>query len=178
MGVLHILPQALVVEPPVVVLANAFLAALNGLRLLAPVTLLRGLATALDASPAKVVDALLEASTKAFLVPLVRSGLIEGGMVLRLVMCNSVSQGNAGNEAGCKELAGYSHQFCTEQGGYNASPDDRSLCYNYGSIHDHCTVPVLLLLHQTVLSTLSPHRDLPQIQRPTVSPPPRHGQGR
>jgi hypothetical protein len=74
-GVLHILPQALVVEPPVVVLANAFLAALNGLRLLAPVALLRDLATALEASLAKVVDALVEASTKAFLVPFVRSGL-------------------------------------------------------------------------------------------------------
>lgn len=85
-GVLHILPQALVVEPPVVVPANAFLAALNGLRLLAPVTLLRGLATAFGASPAKAVYALLEASTKAFLVPLVRSGLIEGGTVLRLAM--------------------------------------------------------------------------------------------
>ena len=125
MGVLHILPQAPVMEPPVVVLANAFLAALNGLRLLAPVTLLRGLATAFGASPANAVDALPEASTKAFLVPLIRSGLIEGGMVLRLVMCNSVSQGNARNEKrkegflsqqGCKELAASAHQSCTKQG--------------------------------------------------------------
>jgi hypothetical protein len=86
---LHMPPQALVVYPPVATLANALLAALNGLRLLAPVALLRDLARALDA--ALVVAAgtlLLEApkeeargAAEAFvrlLVPFVRRGLIEG----------------------------------------------------------------------------------------------------
>jgi hypothetical protein len=86
--VLHVPPQALVVYPPVAVLANALLAALNGLRLLAPVALLGDLATALDASLAKAAGTLLEApredargAGKAFvrlLVPFVRKGLIEG----------------------------------------------------------------------------------------------------
>jgi len=87
-GVLHVPPQALVVYPPVAVLANALLAALNGLRLLAPVALLGDLANALDASLARAAGALLEApreeargAAKAFvrlLVPFVRRGLIEG----------------------------------------------------------------------------------------------------
>jgi hypothetical protein len=76
------------VYPPVAVLANALLAALNGLRLLAPVALLGDLANALDASLARGAGALLEApreeargAAKAFvrlLVPFVRRGLIEG----------------------------------------------------------------------------------------------------
>ena len=53
--------QALVVSPPVAVLANAFLAVLNGLGLLTPV-LLRDLASALDASLANAAGALIEAS--------------------------------------------------------------------------------------------------------------------
>ncbi|KAI0290617.1 Dor1-like family-domain-containing protein [Russula brevipes] len=87
-GVLHMPPQALVVYPPVAVLANALLAALNGLRLLAPASLLCDLANALDGSLAKAFGTLLEApreeargATKAFvrlLVPFVRRGLIEG----------------------------------------------------------------------------------------------------
>jgi hypothetical protein len=87
-GVIHMPPQALVVYPPVAVLANALLAALNGLRLLAPVALLVDLASALDASLAKAARTLLEAPreeargvAKAFLrllVPFVRRGLIEG----------------------------------------------------------------------------------------------------
>ena len=87
-GVLHMPPQALVVYPPVAVLANALLAALNGLRLLAPVALLGDLANALDASLARAAGALLGApreeareAAKAFvrlLVPFVRRGLIEG----------------------------------------------------------------------------------------------------
>ena len=87
-GGLHVPPQALVVYPPVAVLANALLAALNGLRLLAPVALLGDLANALDASLARAAGALLEApreeargAAKAFvllLVPFVRRGLIEG----------------------------------------------------------------------------------------------------
>jgi len=87
-GVLHMPPQALVVYAPVAVLANALLAALNGLRLLAPVALLGDLASALDASLAKAAGTLLEAppeeargAAKAFvrlLVPFMRRGLIEG----------------------------------------------------------------------------------------------------
>lgn len=87
-GVLHMPPQALVVYTPVAVLANALLAALNGLRLLAPVALLGDLASTLDASLAKAAGTLLEApreeaqgAAKAFvrlLVPFVRRGLIEG----------------------------------------------------------------------------------------------------
>ena len=87
-GVLHMPPQALVAYTPVAVLANALLAALNGLRLLAPVALLGDLAGALDASLAKAAGTLLEApreeargAAKAFvrlLVPFVRRGLIEG----------------------------------------------------------------------------------------------------
>jgi conserved oligomeric Golgi complex subunit 8 len=87
-GVLHMPPQALVVYPPVAVFANALLAALNGLRLLAPVALLGDLASALDAALAKGAGTLLEApreealgAAKAFLkllVPFVRRGLIEG----------------------------------------------------------------------------------------------------
>ena len=81
-------PQALVVYTPVAVLANAFLAALNGLRLLAPVALVGDLASALDGSLGKAAGTLLEApreeargAAKAFvrlLVPFVRRGLIEG----------------------------------------------------------------------------------------------------
>ena len=167
MGVLHILPQAPVMEPPVVVLANAFLAALNGLRLLAPVTLLRGLATAFGASPANAVDALLEASTKAFLVPLVRSGLIEGGMVLRLVMCNSVSQGNARNE---KRKEGFlSQQGCKEL----AASAGTALRASVLQLWKHPRSPV------AVDCSCPPVRDrgLPQIERPTVSPPPHHALG-
>lgn len=87
-GVLHMPPQALVVYPPVAVLANALLAALNGLRLLAPVALLGDLASALDAALAKAAGTLLEApreeargAANAFLrllMPFVRRGLIEG----------------------------------------------------------------------------------------------------
>jgi len=87
-GVLHMPPQALVVYPPVAVLTNMLLAALNGLRLLAPVALLGDLASALDAALAEAAGALLEApreeargAAKAFLrllVPFVRRGLIEG----------------------------------------------------------------------------------------------------
>jgi conserved oligomeric Golgi complex subunit 8 len=87
-GVLHMPPQALVVYPPIALLANALLAALNGLRLLAPVALLGDLANALDASLAKAFGTLLEAprveardAATAFLrllVPFVRKGLIEG----------------------------------------------------------------------------------------------------
>ena len=60
-GVLHMPPQALVVYPPIAILANALLAALNGLRLLAPAALLGDLANALDASLAKAFGTLLEA---------------------------------------------------------------------------------------------------------------------
>ncbi|KAF8492958.1 Dor1-domain-containing protein [Russula emetica] len=87
-GVLHMPPQALAVYPPIAILANALLAALNGLRLLAPVALLGDLANALDASLAKAFGTLLEAprveareAATAFLrllVPFVRKGLIEG----------------------------------------------------------------------------------------------------
>ncbi|KAH9991099.1 Dor1-like family-domain-containing protein [Russula vinacea] len=87
-GVLHMPPQALVVYPPIAMLANALLAALNGLRLLAPVALLSDLAKALDVSLSKAFDTLLEAprdeargAATAFLrllVPFVRKGLIEG----------------------------------------------------------------------------------------------------
>ncbi|KAI0262642.1 Dor1-like family-domain-containing protein [Russula aff. rugulosa BPL654] len=87
-GVLHMPPQALVVYPPIAILANALLAALNGLRLLAPTALLGDLANALDASLAKAFGTLLEAprveardAATAFLrllVPFVRKGLIEG----------------------------------------------------------------------------------------------------
>jgi len=87
-GVLHMPPQALVAYTPVAVLANALLAALNGLRLLAPVAVLVDLASALDASLAKAAGTLLGApreeargAGKAFvrlLVPFVRRGLIEG----------------------------------------------------------------------------------------------------
>jgi hypothetical protein len=93
-SVLHMPPQALVVYPPIAILANALLAALNGLRLLAPVALLGDLANALDASLAKAFGTLLEAprveardAATAFLrllVPFVRKGLIEG------VYCSSV----------------------------------------------------------------------------------------
>ena len=54
--------QALVVHPPIAALANALLAGLNGLRLLAPVALLRDLVSALDSSLASAAGALLEAS--------------------------------------------------------------------------------------------------------------------
>ena len=87
-GVLHMPPQALVVYPPVAVLANALLAALNGLWLLAPVALLGDLASALDVALAEAAGALLEGpreeargAGKAFvklLVPFVKRGLIEG----------------------------------------------------------------------------------------------------
>ncbi|KAN0109625.1 Dor1 domain containing protein [Russula decolorans] len=87
-SVLHMPPQALAVYPPIAMLANALLAALNGLRLLAPVALLGDLANALDASLAKALGTLLEAprveardAATAFLrllVPFVRKGLIEG----------------------------------------------------------------------------------------------------
>ena len=87
-GVLHMPPQALVVYPSIAVLANALLAALNRLRLLAPAALLGELANALDASLVKAFGTLLEAprseargAATAFLqllVPFVRKGLIEG----------------------------------------------------------------------------------------------------
>ena len=86
-GVLHTPPRALVVYPPIVVLANALLAALNGSRLLAPAALLSDLANALDASLVKECRMLLEAFWEAqgaapaflrLLLPLVRKGLIEG----------------------------------------------------------------------------------------------------
>lgn len=87
-GVLHMPPQALVVYPPIATLTNALLAALNGLRLLAPVALLGDLADALDASLARAFGTLLDApwvdardAATAFLrllVPFVRKGLIEG----------------------------------------------------------------------------------------------------
>jgi len=100
-GVLHMPPQALLSYPPIATLANALLAALNGLRLLAPAALLFDLANALDASLAKALGTLLEAGASrtttttttttveeeargaamAFwrlLVPFVRKGLIEG----------------------------------------------------------------------------------------------------
>ena len=87
-SVLHMPPQALAVYPPIAILANALLAALNGLRLLAPVALLGDLANALDNSLAKALGTLLEAprveardAAAAFLrllVPFVRKGLIEG----------------------------------------------------------------------------------------------------
>jgi hypothetical protein len=87
-GVLHVPPQALVVYTPVAVLSNGLLAALNGLRLLAPVSLLGDLASGLDGSLAKAAGTLLEApreeargAAKAFvrlLVPFVRRCLIEG----------------------------------------------------------------------------------------------------
>ena len=85
-GVLHTPPQALVVYPPIVALANALLAALNGLRLLAPAALLGDLTNMLDASLVKACRMLLEdfweaqGAAAAFLwllVPLVRKGLIE-----------------------------------------------------------------------------------------------------
>jgi hypothetical protein len=67
--------------PPVAVLANALLAALNGLWLLAPVALLDDLASALEVALAKAAGALLEGpleeargAGKAF----VRRGLNEG----------------------------------------------------------------------------------------------------
>jgi len=59
--VLHMPPQGLAVYPPVAVFANALLAALNGLRLLAPVALLGDLTNTLDASLAKGCDTLLAA---------------------------------------------------------------------------------------------------------------------
>src|SRR6266436_2189829 len=87
-GVLHMPPQALVVYPPIAILANPLLAALNGLRLLAPAALLGDLADALDASLAKAFGMLLEAprvevrgaatASWQLLVPFVRKGLIEG----------------------------------------------------------------------------------------------------
>ena len=86
-GVLHMPPQGLVVYTPVAVLANGLLAALNGLRFLAPVALVGDLASGLDGSLAKTAGALLEApreeargAAKAFVrlsVPFVRRGLIE-----------------------------------------------------------------------------------------------------
>ena len=87
-GVLHMPPQALVVYTPVAVLANGLIAALNGLRLLAPVSLVGDLASGLDGSLAKAAGTLPEApreeareAAKAFvrlLVPYVRRGLIDG----------------------------------------------------------------------------------------------------
>ena len=86
-GVLHMPPQALVVYPPIAMLANALLAALYGLRLLAPAALLGDLASALNASLVKAFGTLLEAPREAqgaataflrVLVPFVRKGLIEG----------------------------------------------------------------------------------------------------
>ncbi|KAH9017017.1 Dor1-like family-domain-containing protein [Lactarius hengduanensis] len=87
-GVLQIPPQALVAYPPVAVFANALLAALNGLRLLAPVALLKDLVRALDGALAQACRVLLDApreeaheAATAFvrlLVPFVRRGLIEG----------------------------------------------------------------------------------------------------
>ncbi len=87
-GVLYLPPQALVVYPPIAILANALLAALNGFRLLAPAALLGDLAKALDTSLAKAFGTLFEAprveargAATAFLrlfVPFVRKGLIEG----------------------------------------------------------------------------------------------------
>jgi hypothetical protein len=81
-------PQALVIYPPIATLANALLAALNGLRLLAPAALLGDLAKVLDASLSTAFGTLLEAprdeergAATAFLrllVPFVRKGLIEG----------------------------------------------------------------------------------------------------
>ncbi|KAF8494139.1 hypothetical protein F5888DRAFT_1848287 [Russula emetica] len=86
-GVLHMPPQALAVYPPIAILTNALLAALNGFRLLIrkSVTLLGDLANVLDASLAKAFGTLLEAprleareAATALLVPFVRKGLIEG----------------------------------------------------------------------------------------------------
>jgi hypothetical protein len=87
-GVLHIPPQELVFYPPIATLANVLLAALNGLRLLAPAALLGDLTKALDASLSKAFGTLLEGprdeaqgAATAFLrllVPFVRKGLIEG----------------------------------------------------------------------------------------------------
>ncbi|KAH9956990.1 hypothetical protein BC827DRAFT_725303 [Russula dissimulans] len=86
-GVLHMPPQGLAVYPPLAVFANALLAALNGLRLLAPVALLGDFTNALDASLAKGCDTLLAAPREEargaatvfvrLLVPFVRRGLIE-----------------------------------------------------------------------------------------------------
>ena len=87
-GVLKMPPQALVAYPPIALFANALLAALNGLRLLAPVALLNDLVRALDGSLAQACRTLLDApreeardAATAFvqlLVPFVRRGLIEG----------------------------------------------------------------------------------------------------
>jgi len=87
-GVLQMPPQALVAYPPVTVFANALLAALNGLRLLAPVALLNDLVRTLDGALAQACRTLLDApreeareAATAFvqlLVPFVRRGLIEG----------------------------------------------------------------------------------------------------
>ena len=87
-GVLQMPPQALVAYPPVAVFANALLAALKGLRLLAPVALLNDLVHALDGALANACRTLLEApreeareAARAFvqlLIPFVRRGLIEG----------------------------------------------------------------------------------------------------
>ncbi|KAI0262301.1 Dor1-like family-domain-containing protein, partial [Gloeopeniophorella convolvens] len=87
-GALHVPPPALVVHPPVALFANALLAALNGLRLLAPAALLHDLARALDAALASAGRALLGVSrdeargaATAFvriLVPFVRRALVEG----------------------------------------------------------------------------------------------------
>ncbi|KAH9166703.1 Dor1-domain-containing protein [Lactarius sanguifluus] len=87
-GVLQMPPQALVAYPPIAVFANALLAALNGLRLLAPVALLKDLVMALDGALAQACRVLLDApreeaheAATAFvrlLVPFVRRGLIEG----------------------------------------------------------------------------------------------------
>ncbi len=89
-GVFHIPPQVLVVYPPIAILANALLTALNGLRLLAPAALLGDLAKALDASLAKAFGTprcskhpRVEARRAAtvfllLLMPFVRKGLIEG----------------------------------------------------------------------------------------------------
>ncbi|KAI9459187.1 Dor1-domain-containing protein [Lactarius psammicola] len=81
-------PQALVTYPPVAVFANAILAALNGLRLLAPVALLNDLVQALDSALAQACRALLDAPSEeaheaatafvGLLVPFLRRGLIEG----------------------------------------------------------------------------------------------------
>ncbi len=87
-GLLQMPPQALVVYPPVAVFANAMLAALNGLRLLAPVALLNDLVRALGGALAQACHTLFDApreeareAATAFvqlLVPFVRRGLIEG----------------------------------------------------------------------------------------------------
>ena len=58
-------PRALVIYPPIAVLANALFAASNGLRLLASAALLDELANALDASLFETFGTLLEALAEA-----------------------------------------------------------------------------------------------------------------